>query len=178
MAADWQTIGVEDGSRGMGSDAISRHREACAKAGVTPDRSAYEEGRQMGLVEFCRPSRAYGYGREGGDYRGVCPAEREADFLEAYHDGRSYYELAQAVAGVEAEISSAEYRLDDLRKDLRKGEARLSDSEITEEQRSRTTKKNRERAKDIGRIEEQQKQLLILLGERREQMRAYVSGSY
>ena len=44
-AADWRTIGYEDGLHGFPADRIGAHRVACAKHQVTPDLAAYMEGR-------------------------------------------------------------------------------------------------------------------------------------
>ncbi len=173
LVADWETVGLEDGTRGRGAGGIARHREACAKAGVTPDLASYEKGRSAGLVEFCRPGNGYEFGRRGGTYEGVCPSDTESGFLTAYNEGREYYELEQAVSDAESAVTSGEYSLRAARKDLDRGERRLDDDSLSADQRSRIEKKNRELATRIGRLEAEQSQLLIELGERREQLRAY-----
>lgn len=175
LVADWESVGLEDGTRGRGSDGIGRYREACAKAGVTPDLAAYEKGRNAGLVQFCRPARGYEFGRKGGSYAGVCPSETEGEFLAAYNEGREYYEFEQAVSEAESAVTSGEYSLRAARKELDKGERRLDDDSLTANQRSKIEKKNRELATRIGRLEAEQSQLLIELGERREQLRVYES---
>src|SRR5262245_18372320 len=55
VSADWQTIGYEDGLRGLPPDRIGAHRVACAKYQVSPNLVAYTEGRQLGLREYCQP---------------------------------------------------------------------------------------------------------------------------
>ncbi|MEM1189000.1 MAG: DUF2799 domain-containing protein [Pseudomonadota bacterium] len=175
LVADWESVGLEDGTRGRGADGIARYREACAKAGVTPDLSAYEKGRKAGLVQFCRPASGYEFGRKGGSYAGVCPAETEGEFLVAYNEGREYYDLEQAVSQAESAVTSGEYSLRAARKDLDKGERRLDNDSLSADQRSKIEKKNRELATRIGRLEAEQSQLLIELGERREQLRVYES---
>ncbi len=72
MTSDWSAIGYEDGSRGYTTDRMSKHRKACAKHGVTPDFTAYQSGRDQGLVEYCQPSRGFNVGSNGGSYQGVC----------------------------------------------------------------------------------------------------------
>ena len=62
MASDWSAIGYEDGSRGFATNRFGQHRKACAKHGVTPDFSAYQNGRDQGLVEFCQPHRGFSVG--------------------------------------------------------------------------------------------------------------------
>merc|ERR1711916_171837 len=57
LVADWQQIGFEDGSRGRDLLTLARHRKACAKAGITPDRAAYERGHRQGLLRYCKKKR-------------------------------------------------------------------------------------------------------------------------
>ncbi|MFB3107496.1 MAG: DUF2799 domain-containing protein, partial [Pseudomonadales bacterium] len=84
VTSDWTTIGYEDGVRGHTADRIGQHRKACAKHGVTPDFAAYQSGRDLGLVEYCQPSRGFSVGSNGGRYNGVCSVNLEGDFLDAY----------------------------------------------------------------------------------------------
>ena len=50
--SDWTAVGYEDGSRGYTTERFSSHRKACAKHGITADFTAYQSGRNQGLVEF------------------------------------------------------------------------------------------------------------------------------
>ena len=50
MTSDWSAIGYEDGSRGYTTERLTKHRKACAKHGVTLDFTAYQDGRDQGLV--------------------------------------------------------------------------------------------------------------------------------
>jgi hypothetical protein len=175
LMADWRTIGYEDGVRGLTGDNIARHRKACAKAGVAPDRAAYELGRQDGLREFCQPARGYDYGRGGNNYAGVCPADLEDEFLQAYSDGRALFSLEQGVRDVEGQLVRTDRQIDRLREDLRAGEAALIDGRGTTEDRANIVEDNRELTRQLGQLELERDQLLIELGERREQLRAYVN---
>ena len=178
ITADWRTIGVEDGAKGRGSSAIGNHREACAKYGVTPDLEAYETGRKQGLVQFCRPSRGYEHGRRGRTYAGVCPSDVEPAFLAAYNDGRAYYELELAVQEAETEIDTLESQLKRTKKELDKGQSRLSNSELTSEERSRIQRNNEELIESIVELETEKSQLLIELGQAQARFEAYEPGSY
>ena len=91
--SNWRAVGYEDGSRGYTSDRFSNHRKACAKHGVTADFQAYQDGRNQGLVEFCQPGRGFNVGASGGRYNGVCAADLEPRFLEAYRIGYQLYSL-------------------------------------------------------------------------------------
>ncbi len=59
MTSDWSAIGYEDGAHGYTMDRMGKHRKACAKHGVTPDLTAYQNGRDRGLVEYCQPGRGF-----------------------------------------------------------------------------------------------------------------------
>jgi Protein of unknown function (DUF2799) len=89
--ADWRTLGYEDGVAGRSGDTISRHRKACAVAGVTPDLDAYQAGRTDGLREYCQPENGFRVGTNGGNYSGFCAADLAPSFTEAYQSGRELY---------------------------------------------------------------------------------------
>ena len=45
LNADWQDIGVRDGANGQPEEYLIQHSTACAKVGVTPDRTRWLAGR-------------------------------------------------------------------------------------------------------------------------------------
>ena len=55
LTANWQIIGLEDGSEGHLETYLGKHREACAKYGVTPDLEQYRIGHAEGVQSFCTP---------------------------------------------------------------------------------------------------------------------------
>ena len=120
--ADWETIGYEDGVRGRDGAAIGQYRRECADAGVVPDRAAYEQGRQSGLAEYCRPSNAYRLGTAGHNYAGVCGNFDEYAFLDAYRAGRVLYDLRR-------DVNREEAALDRLHADIRDTEQQIVDIE-------------------------------------------------
>jgi hypothetical protein len=91
--ADWRAIGYEDGANGHPASAVSSRRQACAKAGVTPDMSQYLAGRDAGLVEYCTPANGFSTGESGASYSGACGRHDEASFLEQYRAGARLYTL-------------------------------------------------------------------------------------
>ena len=91
--ADWQTIGLEDGSAGRAVSYIGNHRKACAEYGVTPDLAAYRNGHAIGVRQFCTPPNGFRQGRAGRGYAGVCPTDLEHDFLAAHATGHRLYAL-------------------------------------------------------------------------------------
>jgi hypothetical protein len=116
LTVDWRTVGFEDGVAGYSGDRIGQHRKACAEYGVTPDLTAYQTGRAEGLREYCVPANGFRVGSQGGGYAGICPADLEPPFSEAYESGRQLYTL-------ESRLSSVARELDEKRSDLRNAES-------------------------------------------------------
>ncbi len=118
LSTDWYSLGREEGSEGASRDQYQRHREACAKHGISPDKAAYQEGYEHGLDDFCTPANGYDNGRRGYNYRGVCPAELEGGFLLGYQQGKALHNAQQRVAQYDNAIqerargvNDAEYRI-------------------------------------------------------------------
>jgi outer membrane murein-binding lipoprotein Lpp len=134
-ASDWSAIGYEDGSRGYTEDRFGGHRKACAKHGITPDFVAYQAGRNRGLESFCQPGRGFSYGANGGQYSGVCAADLEPEFLDAYHAGRKLYTLRSNVGAVNSQLYAAENALEATRSRITTVELLLINSETTTDDR-------------------------------------------
>src|SRR5688572_24288271 len=120
MAMDWRTIGYEDGAAGHQGSRIGVHRKACAEHGVAPDFDAYQAGRAEGLVEFCTAANGYRIGAAGGQYAGVCPIEREGDFLRAFSEGQEAYELRSRVNSASNQLGTKRRELERLEKEVTK----------------------------------------------------------
>ena len=126
LTADWEAIGYEDGAKGASVSAVTSRRQACAKsASVTVDMAAYMTGRDMGLVDFCRPSNAYALGTRGGVYHGVCAGPEEREFVAAFESGRQLYSLTNAVASARTQIHEAQYDLAQVKKQITHTEVSL-----------------------------------------------------
>lgn len=135
VTGDWAAIGFEDGSRGYTPDRISGYRKACAKHGVTPDFQAYLRGRDQGLVEFCQPGRGFSLGANGGQYNGVCAADSEAEFLDAYRVGSELYRLRANVSQANSAIYAKQKQLEVTKDEMRAKEVALISDEATTEER-------------------------------------------
>ncbi len=114
LAADWQAIGYEDGDRGKAASSFSRHREACARHGVTADFAAYRQGHDEGIARFCRPENGYRLGRRGYDYGGVCPAHLESDFVAAHADGFELHALEASVEKISQKLDRHRARINEI----------------------------------------------------------------
>ncbi len=174
--ADWRTIGFEDGSRGADASLIGRHREVCAKHGVAPDLVAYQDGRDEGLRQFCRPANGFNQGQSGAAYRGVCPRDLEPDFLAAWNAGRQIWEVASAVRETEQQLQRREQRLAWLKEERQAAEAELISDGVTAERRAELLAEVKELAKEQGAVENQVTELLIELDRRQERL-AYERGT-
>ena len=131
VTGDWYAIGFEDGSRGYTADQLGNRRKACAKHGVTPDFSAYQDGRSEGLKEFCQPQRGFNLGVSGGRYSGVCPSHLEPNFLDAFRSGSQLHALRANVNSANYSISAKEAELENIRETIRAKEASLIATETS-----------------------------------------------
>ena len=153
MATDWSAVGFEDGARGYTTERFSKHRRACAKHGVTADFSAYQNGREQGLVEYCQPGRGYNVGVNGGRYYGVCSVDYEADFLDAYNAGYHLYTLRSNVNRANSSINAKEREVEKVAKTMRSKEAALIDGETTTEERILLLADLKELSERTGKLE-------------------------
>ena len=151
--ADWETIGYEDGVNGFSGDAIARHRRDCAKAGVAPDRIAYERGRAEGLVSYCAPMNGYRVGSSGGSYRGVCAADLEPSFLAAYNEGRELYRLRADVGQLTSRLNYQHRMIDEQREEINDIEKSLIATETTAEERVQLLFDLKEASRELGELE-------------------------
>ena len=107
VAADWRTIGYEDGLHGFPADRIGVHRVACAKHQVAPDLAAYTEGRDRGLRDYCQPRNGFRVGLSGGGYANVCPDVADAGFTQGYRSGREIHDARVALRSTQTRLRGA-----------------------------------------------------------------------
>ncbi len=151
--ADWETIGYEDGVRGLSGAAIGEHRKDCAKAGITPDRAAWEQGRTAGLAEYCRPANGYRLGNSGANYAGVCGDYDEAQFLGAYESGREIYQLRTNVNRIASQLNNHENSIRRQKDDIAEIEKALIAAETTPEQRVELLVDLKNASEELGELE-------------------------
>ncbi len=173
LVSDWQMIGYEDGARGSGSQRLAKHRKACAKHGVVPDLAAYKKGRSEGLQEYCQPTKGFALGRSGASYAGACPAELEADFLDAYDSGHHLWQLKTSVASANRKIRSKKRAFKQVKKDLVAKEAALISDEATNEQRLALLAQIKELYESRGRLQAEIEDLIIVRTQSQGELYAY-----
>lgn len=96
-AGNWNAIGFNDGKAGRSPDYLANHIEACAEAGITPDRAEWQAGRAQGLQLYCTPDHAYDLGRSGKPVANVCPVAMTRMLVRANDWGQDYYEIGQEI---------------------------------------------------------------------------------
>ena len=160
LTMDWTAIGYEDGSRGYTADRLGSHRKACAKHGVSVDFAAYQQGHAQGVEAFCQPGRAFSFGENGGRYNGVCPADMEPEFVEAYNAGHKLYSLRSSLNTANSLIYSKEAEMDSAENRIISAQAELISDETTSEERVDLLIELKTLAERIGELEEEIKQLV------------------
>ncbi|MBM0103251.1 DUF2799 domain-containing protein [Steroidobacter sp. S1-65] len=159
LTVDWRTVGFEDGVRGYAGDRIGQHRKACAKHGVTPDFAAYQAGREAGLREFCVPANGFRLGSQGGSYSGICPADLEPAFADAYRSGQQLYTLESRLSNVTHSLNSKREKLRDAEADIVTRSAVAISSDATVEERAQAVVDVKQLGELVGRLKSEIKQL-------------------
>jgi hypothetical protein len=156
---DWRTIGYEDGAAGHPASRIGVHRKACGEHGVAPDFDAYQAGRGEGLLEFCTPANGYRIGASGGDYGGVCPVEREGEFVRAFSEGHEAYVLRSRVNSTSNQLGSRRRELERLEKAVVEKAAAAVDESVTKEARATAVLEAAKLGEQIGKLKSEIRQL-------------------
>jgi len=158
--SDWTAVGYEDGSRGYTTERFGAHRKACAKHGITADFQAYQRGRDQGLEEFCQPGRGFNYGANGGQYNGVCAADMEPEFLEAYRAGYKLHSLRASVSSANSQLYARESELEDTENRIVAAELLLISEETTTEERVALLVELKDLSERTGQLEAEIRQLV------------------
>lgn len=122
LAADWYSLGVEDGAKGYSLSRLGAYRKDCAEVGVAPDAEMYSQGRMVGLESFCTYERGYADGKRGAGNRAVCPpGPMEAEFTQGYNDGRYVYETNRKIRDLERRLADLREEMGQIRTDMQNG---------------------------------------------------------
>ena len=113
LHADWHQIGFEDGSKGKDILILAKHRKACAKAGVTADRVAYENGYRQGLFRYCTYTNALSLGSRGVKKPDFCPTLTQPEFDLGYAHGVERFQKQQLINTINGDIQRIERQIHD-----------------------------------------------------------------
>ena len=141
--ARWGEVGLRDGLAGQPLSKLNDLSKDCAEAKVTVDTNAYLQGRDQGLITYCRPDNAVKLGLEGKTYYGACPASIDGDFRRRFSVGREVYDSREQVRSLDSRRMTLERQLRDAQKDddRRKYRNELSDLDYS-------LRRARDRARD------------------------------
>lgn len=153
-SADWYTLGFEDGRKGAPTDQLMRYAQQCGPFGITPNSTAYAQGRTEGLTLYCTADNGFRVGRNGEDYHGVCPSHLEAAFKRRYELGYRLYALNAQISARLSEARSADYELALLTQDIHTIKLQLTRSDLSDNQRRDLTNKLERYATRAGQLEE------------------------
>ena len=101
---DWYEVGRRKGASGQPLSSLEAQTEQdpCFKSKTL--HALYENGYQLGLLEFCTEDNAYELGRSGQKYFHVCPAEIELSFIDSYRRGQRVYALENNNRSIDIQI--------------------------------------------------------------------------
>jgi hypothetical protein len=136
LVTDWRSVGFEDGVVGRSVASIASYRQSCSRHGVAPDLEQYRAGHSDGVEVYCRAGNGFEVGRRGSRYAGVCPANLEPDFLDAYADGRELYEREASLRSVENQIAARHRRTEELKNEIAAAGAAIIADETPTERRA------------------------------------------
>jgi len=153
VASDWQTVGYRDGMNGTHHAQLLKHQNACVKHGVTPDRTAYMDGWNDGVVQYCQPDNGFAAGERGAAYANVCPDYLKDAFYAAYQDGRQLHLAQVEINDMNRAISQKAHGLEHLKKEISATEALLIEGDLTSLERRELLDETKELAKEQGQLE-------------------------
>jgi len=159
QATDWRTVGYEDGVAGYSGNRIGNYRKSCGEYGVAPDLAQYQSGREMGLREFCVPANGFRVGANGHGYNGVCPAELDRDFTQAYQSGRQLYTLRSRVIDASNELESSRQEVNQIDSSIISIGAEMLASGTTAERRAQLLLDTKQMAERKGELKSRIPQL-------------------
>ncbi|MDN3640589.1 DUF2799 domain-containing protein [Simiduia curdlanivorans] len=115
--ADWRAVGYQHGAKGQSATAFENYQKDCSKHQIKADFSAFKQGHQQGIDEYCIYERGMELGRAGANYNNQCPSSRYERFEDGYFAGLirycTYdkgYELGARGAAVNANCPHEDFR--------------------------------------------------------------------
>lgn len=89
--ANWQAIGYQHGVKGETMESFQTYQNDCAAHRVKADYSAFKQGYQQGLENFCSYEKGLQFGTQGKPYYAQCPSSEFARFNQGYQLGVKNY---------------------------------------------------------------------------------------
>ncbi|MEL6361159.1 MAG: DUF2799 domain-containing protein [Pseudomonadota bacterium] len=152
-SADWRALGYDDGRQGLSARQFERRERVCTRQGVTANLPAYEEGRGVGLEQFCTNESGFEAGLKDIRYLDVCPAEQEGTFLAGYDLGQEALALSLDAKKSETLYRKSVTSLDRHRYNLVISENRYENPTLANEDRETARLDLEHHAREIDRLE-------------------------
>lgn len=111
QAGDWTSIGFADGKAGRSESYFSRHQDACAKVGLSPNIAAWSAGRARGVQQYCTPQNAYSVGRKGSEVSNVCSGPSVTEINRANAKGLRYHAIGREISNLRTQSSDIDTKL-------------------------------------------------------------------
>ncbi len=130
-SANWAEVGLRDGLDGAALSRLDSRVKDCVEASVPVDTPRYLQGRDQGLLQYCRIENAVPLGLNGKSYEGVCPAAMDAEFRRRFKVGRDVHVARNELRSLESRRGTAEERLRSAAndEDRRRARDRVRDAE-------------------------------------------------
>ncbi len=181
LNADWQIIGMEDGSRGRELAYVGKHREACAEYNVAPNLEQYKQGHSQGLQRYCTYSNGFGLGLRGNSFNDVCPPRLIADYRLGYQRGREIYSMNRSVKKLQSSIDKIYTLLEELHEEANYKENLLIHAKTSKKERLILVKERLEIQTEIHHFEAElallEEELSYLVNERNVLRNRYLTSS-
>ncbi|MBK7006416.1 MAG: DUF2799 domain-containing protein [Burkholderiales bacterium] len=124
--ADWGRVGFADGARGDSESRLAAYTEDCGKIGITPNATAYRQGWDTGIVQFCTPANGWQEGQRGHSGKlASCQGQPGYELFARYLDaGMQVYRTAEEMERNDREVNRLQKRLEESAKDDEKRKLR------------------------------------------------------
>lgn len=137
LHANWELIGLEDGTQGRNLSYANTHQRDCSKHGSQLDMEAYRVGHAEGLKTYCRADNGFTIGKSGRVYSGICPEDLEEAFLKNHEIGREFYLLEKDVSDTSSAIRNHLSYIEELNQKIDKKADQAVELDISRQERDR-----------------------------------------
>ncbi len=102
---DMYEFGFSQGKSGQSKKLTDEIIEKCISINPKLKPEEYEKGFQTGWADYCTLRNAFELGKKDDKYISFCPIEKEDQFRERFHLGKTYHELKSTEEDLLEEIS-------------------------------------------------------------------------
>ncbi len=134
--ADWKRVGLSDGGSGVPEGRLASYAEDCGKIGVEPDATAYRQGWDQGIAQYCTAANGWRAGLEGQSGKAaVCQGQPAFDSFSRYlQAGLQVYETQSRMSRNDDEARRLQRKLEEAKTDEDKRRVREQLRSIDREQ--------------------------------------------